>query len=202
MALKPGDKVRIIKCNQDRYNKSIGQIIKFYDNPDEMYLVRIEDVGKEEYYSERELLLLDETDKCTPVMEFSSEEQAQKLLEEWQDRLFLNDWTIVLLVNVSPGEIGEHLLGKNDLDYEGKNCVIYIVKPHDDLKNQIVKYCAEGILIHELLHCKYNLMRNNETYESAFLGVHQHMMLEQMAKSLLMAKYNLKFDWFKQYRGN
>lgn len=134
-----------------------------------------------------------------PIMEFESEAQAQKCLKEWQRRLFLQDWIIKLNINVSPNVIGEGLQGKNNFIYPQKTSVISIVKPDEDTKTRIAKHCAECTLIHELLHCKYNILENSGTYEGTFLDVHQHMLLEQMAKSLLMAKYNLDNAWFKNF---
>lgn len=54
--------------------------------------------------------------------------------------------------------------------------------------------------MHELLHCKYNILEvENDKYESVYLDVQQHVLLEQMAKSLIMTKYNLDFNWFRNF---
>lgn len=133
-----------------------------------------------------------------PIMEFESEAQAQKCLKEWQRRLFLQDWIIKLNINVPRHEM-EGKTGLVDLQLENKAAVIFIVRQDDDIKDRIAKTCAEKTLIHELLHCKYNVLECGGSYEGAFLNAHQHMLLEQMAKSLLMAKYNLDNAWFKNF---
>lgn len=133
-----------------------------------------------------------------PLMEFSSIEQAKEVLKEWKKRLFLDDWTIkVELVN--PHEISG-FAGTTNLEFALKSALIKIIIPDEDAKNRIMKFCAEKTLVHELLHCKYNILETeHDKYESVYLGVQQHMLLEQMAKSLIMAKYNLDFDWFKNF---
>lgn len=136
---------------------------------------------------------------ATPIMEFISLEQAYLCLREWQERLFLQDWTIKLML-VEPDDMSiENVSGENVFCIEQKSCVIKILeaKYYGD---RILKYCAEEILIHELLHCKYNWVeRHYDSIEVAYYDTLEHSLLEQMAKSLLMAKYNLKFDWFKNF---
>lgn len=54
--------------------------------------------------------------------------------------------------------------------------------------------------MHELLHLKYNLVdASNPSYEEVSLMQTEHMLLEQMAKSLIMAKYNLSYSYFKNF---
>lgn len=129
-----------------------------------------------------------------PIMEFKDIKQANQSLREWQHRLFLDDWTIDLRL-VKAKEI-DGFTGRSYLVFPLQSVVIKIAKPNKDIKNRIVKYCAEETLIHELLHCKYNILEKDNTYESAYLDGRQHQLLEQMAKSLIMAKYNLPFKWF------
>lgn len=134
-----------------------------------------------------------------PIMEFTSIEQAYKCLHEWQERLFLQDWIIKIKL-VSPEEMNlEDVSGENIFIIENRSCVIKILKP-EYYGDRIVKYCAECILIHELLHCKYNwVMRDYNSIEVAYYDTLEHSLIEQMAKSLLMSKYNLKLDWFRNF---
>ena len=130
-----------------------------------------------------------------PIMAFKSNKELYDSLKEWQTRLFLSEWTICAkLVEpvVIPG-----LQGENELSFENNASVISIIIPGDDVINRVQRFCAEKVLVHELLHCKYNILEKDNTYESAYLDSRQHQLLEQMAKSLIMAKYNLPFDWFK-----
>lgn len=124
-----------------------------------------------------------------PIKVFKNFKQAETCLKEWQDRLFLDDWIIDI-------ELDQDLDGQDGtIEYNYVNeANVKIGKP------RVKRYCAELILIHELLHLRYGLFRKeSETYEENFVEMYEHMKMEQLAKSLLMAKYNLKFSWFKNY---
>ena len=121
-----------------------------------------------------------------PIMQFKNIAQAKRCLREWQRRLFLEDWTIDLRL-VKPKEIPGRQ-GETDWESVNQSAVIKVAR----VKHQeyIQKVCAEKVLVHELLHCKYNVRPASRNYLA------QHQLLEQMAKSLIMAKYNLPFKWF------
>lgn len=125
-----------------------------------------------------------------PIKVFKNLKQAEACLKEWQEKLFLNDW----IIEIKLDQDLEESSGNVCYNYILKEAYINMSKPTPE------RYCAELILIHELLHLKYDLFREErKTYEETFVEMNEHMRVEQMAKSLLMAKYNLKFDWFKKY---
>ena len=130
-----------------------------------------------------------------PIEEFTSQIMLDQSLKEWQKRLFLDDWIIKARL-VAPDEFTlENVCGENEFDMVGKCCVIRIMekKYYGD---RILKYCAEKILVHELLHCKYNWLVAPDTMEGKYFDELDHSLLEQMAKSLIMAKYNIGLDYF------
>ena len=134
-----------------------------------------------------------------PIMEFKTIEEAKACLKEWQDRLFLSDWIIKIKLCTPEEFTLEDVVGENEYQIDGKNCVIRILKP-EFYGDRMIKYCAEQILIHELLHCKYCwLSPPAGKIESVYFDTLEHAQLEQMAKSLFMAKYNLPFSWFKNF---
>lgn len=137
-----------------------------------------------------------------PVMVFESQEHLQKCIEEWKRVLFLTDWTIRGFLVEPPlkDEYGIELEGQNEFDIANKCAGIRIVKPYEDMKDWIVKYCAECILVHELLHCKYNwTYKDDKTLEYVYYEELEHGLIEQMAKSLIMTKYGLPFEWFRNF---
>lgn len=135
-----------------------------------------------------------------PIMQYESEEQLRASLKEWQDRLFLNDWIIkVSLVDSVVNEDDEELQGNNTFTIECKSSHIRLTKPNEDNTSRIAKFCHELTLVHELLHCKYNWCQAPTSHEGVYYDVSEHALIEQMAKSLIMAKYNLPFDWFKNF---
>lgn len=60
-----------------------------------------------------------------------------------------------------------------------------------------LKPCAELTLIHELLHLQFEYSDATADTDNEMLRAHfTHSSLERMAKSLLMARYNLNKSWF------
>ena len=132
----------------------------------------------------------------SPVITFESQQQAEECLAYWQEKLFLNNWIIKVKL-VEPEEI-EGCQGSNSFVHSLMSSLISISKYHEE--GLVAKECHEQTLVHELLHLKYNLMdSDSKSYESTFLSMEEHRLLEQLAKSLIMVKYNLSFNWFKNF---
>lgn len=127
---------------------------------------------------------------------FKSKEELNECLKWWQDKLFLTDWIIKARISEPCDFIKEECCGENEFDMVNRCCVIRILDPKY-YGDRIMKYCAEKVLVHELLHCKYNWLANEGSYEGKYVDVTEHGLLEQMAKSLVMAKYNLSLDYFE-----
>lgn len=139
----------------------------------------------------------------SPVMEFEDDEQLMECVEEWQKILFLEDWIIQASLHDMPllDKNDQELQGRNEFCVDLKNSFISVIRPNDDARSRIVKFCAECTLVHELLHCKYNWLAppSPRTLEGAYFDTLEHGLLEQMAKSLIMARYHLPFEWFKNF---
>ena len=136
-----------------------------------------------------------------PIMEFESEVQLQLCIEEWKKILFLQDWVIKgKLVNELFSDEGDELAGNNNFQITNKCSLIQIVRANEDTKSRMVKYCAEATLVHELLHCKYNWTEKRaDSIEYVYYQNLEHSLIEQMAKSLIMVKYQLPFEWFYNF---
>ena len=130
-----------------------------------------------------------------PIEKFTSQERLDKSLKEWQARLFLNDWTISAKITKNLKHDSNH--GENEFSFVGKSAVIRI-QPYDAVVDNgwAQKQPQELVLIHELLHCKMALVSKDNTIEGVWWYETQHQLLEEMSKSLLMAKYGLSFEWF------
>lgn len=129
-----------------------------------------------------------------PIEEFTSKTMLNASLDEWKKALFLDDWIIKAIV-CEPNELDEGNCGENEFDMVNKSCVIRILDKKYYGK-RIMKYCAEKILVHELLHCKYNWLCPPDTMEGKYMDTLDHSLLEQMAKSLIMVKYGLGLEYF------
>lgn len=132
-----------------------------------------------------------------PVQEFESIEQANEYLREWQHRLFLDDW--IIKINFVEANEMPNNAGRNHFCQEKQTSLILLTKLTPDTKNRISKIYQEVTLVHELLHLKMNFVENDNTYEGKYLEIKEHQLLDQLSKSLIMAKYNLTYDWFKNF---
>lgn len=121
---------------------------------------------------------------------FNSKEELNACLKWWKEKLFLTDWIIKAKICEPCNFIDEGNMGENSFDMVNKCCVIRILDKKYYGNDRIMKYCAEKVLVHELLHCKYNWIANESCYEGKYVDVMEHGLLEQMAK------YDLSFDYF------
>lgn len=131
-----------------------------------------------------------------PIIEFKDEAQAYECLKEWQTRLFLDDWIIRVKFD---SEI--HAFAEVEKVTDIQSAIIRIHPLDDVTRDRNTKYCAEKSLVHELLHLKLDLVDfdGNLPIEVIVFNYTQHQKVEQLAKSLIMAKYNLPFEWFKNF---
>lgn len=130
-----------------------------------------------------------------PIMEFESQEELNESLAEWKKRLFLSDWNIkAYLVH---GEEISGNAGLSEVQWVNSCGTISIRYANEMPKGMIEKEPHEKILVHELLHFKYmSFASARSSIEDVFYDETQHKLLEQMAKSLIMAKYDIDYEWF------
>ena len=132
-----------------------------------------------------------------PIIEFKDLNQVKKYLKWWQHKLFLDDWIIkIQLVPFNEMKI-ENSVGYTDW-VDAKQCARIDLAQYDSIDHDTIERISqEKTLVHELLHLKLGNMHNEyNTYESVYLEASQHKLVEQMAKSFIMVKYNLDFKWF------
>jgi len=129
-----------------------------------------------------------------PIMYYADDLKLGASLSEWKERLFLSDWIIkAVLVEESTLE-GQPQAGICEFQFNHKSARIEISKQNRE--ERIAKCPQEKTLVHELLHLKYNWVEAPKSYEGVYVDETEHALLEQMAKSLVMAKYGIPFSWF------
>lgn len=126
-----------------------------------------------------------------PIEKFESTKQAIECLNEWQTRLGLSDWTIKLKLCEPNDFVVNDRDGECEYISVNKCAVIRILKSKY-YGDRIVKYCAERILIHELLHCKLGLIKS----DCGTCNELVHQIHEDLARALICSKYRISYDWF------
>ena len=136
--------------------------------------------------------------RTLPCDEFEDDAELEKALRYWQSKLFLNDWIIKAKL-VEPRTLYAndiHCTGTVNLNYEIKTASIEIEKQDFEAKTTLMKVVHEKVLVHEVLHLKYNILDVGGTYEARVVDCLEHQLLEQMAKTLVMVKYGLDLSYF------
>lgn len=115
----------------------------------------------------------------------SDMENCQELLKEWQERLFLHSWRIVLRENCKPDDMAlQDCFGCTDWTEESKTARVDIVDP-SCLTDRIVPFDFEKTLVHELLHLKFSLLSTNgDDMQARYV----HQLIDEMARALVDAK--------------
>jgi len=77
---------------------------------------------------------------------------------------------------------------------ENKTATVTILDTNKD--DRIFKKCDELTLVHELLHLKLGYMCAPNGLEGALYELHEHSLIYEFSKSLIMAKYGIGLNWF------
>ena len=134
-----------------------------------------------------------------PIKEFTSDAQLTACVEYWVKALFLTDWIIhVRIVDELVDDEGEECMGHIDFQMVNKCADIQLRrKPEGDERDYAKKEYQELALVHELCHLKRGWLDAPDGHEGLYYNTLEHQAVEEMAKTLIMVKYELDFDWFK-----
>jgi len=135
--------------------------------------------------------------KRQPIIEFTSTAQARACLREWQSRLFLADWIIDIQIGVEiPADAEGDGLGRIDVDYNRRCALITLAAMPETVESRIMRVSQEQVLVHELLHCKIGGIQADGSMEGQYYNAQQHALIEELSRSLVMAKYGVGAAWF------
>lgn len=113
----------------------------------------------------------------------------EKMLEEWQERLGLQDWAIALRYNCVQSELtDQNAVGETEWETTIKSALIRIISKEEH-GDRILDFDFEKTLVHELLHLKFGIIDIDEdTYEANVAELARHQLIDDLARALVMAK--------------
>ena len=109
----------------------------------------------------------------------------QKMMNEWQNRLGLQDWRIKLNLDCAPHEMPDDGCdGYSTYEESTKTARIDILDPKY-YGDRVVPFDREKILVHELLHLKLCLLAtNNDDLQNRLV----HQIIDDLARAFVDAK--------------
>lgn len=110
--------------------------------------------------------------------------EGQRLLKEWQRRLGLLDWRLLLCENVHPDNMDEQGCTGCISYTESIKCGRVQILDPDFYVDRMVPFDFEQTLVHELLHAKLALLDDSSDLASRVL----HQMIDDLARALVDAK--------------
>ena len=117
----------------------------------------------------------------------AKETEHERLLKEWQNRLGLQDWHIVLKANCRPENMAmEDVAGCTTWTEITKAAWIDILDEKFQPDNAVARpYDFERTLVHELLHCKLSVLSDDDK-SVQYRVVHQ--LIDDLARAFVDAK--------------
>ena len=113
----------------------------------------------------------------------------KKLRKEWQHRLDLDDWEILIQKTRREDMSDESNQGEAHYFFVAKQALITILDPIDYI-NKPFKQDIEQTIVHELLHLKFAILDTEDN--TAWSNPLAHQLLNDMAKALVRAKRGSK----------
>ena len=147
------------------------------------------------YIEQLEARLAGAAGPAAPKMFFDSMDELAEAQKEWQRRLGLTDWWIASTICAREDMELQDAAGESEVLWTNKCGTISLLRREDLPGDLLVKEPQELTLIHELLHFKF-FPHEAHGLEGAYYEAMRHQLLEELAKALYMAKYDLKWDWF------
>lgn len=124
----------------------------------------------------------------------SMAKEHDKLLREWQNRLGLQDWYIILKTDCRPENMAmKDVEGCTTWTESTKSAWIDIIDERFFPEHAAARpYDFERTLVHELLHCKMSVIQDMD--EESTQNRLVHCLIDDLARALVDAKRSGKSD--------
>lgn len=108
-----------------------------------------------------------------------------QLMAEWQKRLGLHDWQLVLCDTATAADLPDKKRGSVEYVESTKQAAVVILGEEEAKDDELFPYDREKTLVHELLHLKFCLLDNcgNDLQERIV-----HQLVDDLARALVDAK--------------
>ena len=118
------------------------------------------------------------------------ENHYEELLNEWQERLGLQDYAIVLHYNCQFTDLEtENSVGETKWSNTIKCATIKIISQEEHGNDRVLDFDFEKTLVHELLHVKFGIIDIcGGLYDSLVVDEVRHQLIDDLARALVMAK--------------
>ena len=111
-----------------------------------------------------------------------------ELLQEWKQRLGLQNWQITLTDNVDPEDMTvKDAMGCTSYQEVMRAASIQIINP-ERIEETLRPFDYEETLVHELLHLKLGILERGTDWESKLQLRVLHMIIDDLARALVDAK--------------
>lgn len=111
-----------------------------------------------------------------------------ELLQEWKQRLGLQNWQITLTDNVDPEDMTvKDAMGCTSYQEVMRTASIQIINP-EKIEETLRPFDYEETLVHELLHLKLGLLERGTDWDNKLQLRVLHMIIDDLARALVDAK--------------
>lgn len=143
--------------------------------------------------------------KAMPFEYFEKDEDFFNCCKYWKDVLRLTDWVISFSLYHDELYNSEGVIVKGNTTYEpvlkAARVEISDYSKSNSLANRVLRPCVEETVVHELLHLRLSLLDAPSSYEGKCAELYEHTNVEILARSFIMAKYDLDWSYFANAEG-
>lgn len=134
-------------------------------------------------------------EKEEPTDVFACDHDFEMCLRYWQNVLGLDGWVIEGYLADEVLDDGEPVQGQSIWVREDRAAIIKVLRD-DRNPDRVTRFCAECILVHELLHLHIGWFAPSDGSAAKYYDTEEHARLNNLARAFIMAKYGVSLKYF------